>query len=55
VENLGKVATWADTIKSNSQKILDRVAKDRETLEAKVEVLREKVAVIAAMTHEGVG
>ena len=50
VENLGKVATWAETIKGSSQKILDRVAKDRETLQAKVELLREKVAEIAAIT-----
>lgn len=41
VESLGRVATWAETIKGNSQKILDRVAKDREGLQAQVEKLRD--------------
>jgi hypothetical protein len=53
VESLGKVATWAETIKGNSLKILDRVAKDREALQAQVEKLRESLADLGAVLADG--
>lgn len=49
VENLGKVATWAETIKGNSQKILDRIEKDREALLAQVETLRDSLRDLGAV------
>ena len=49
VESLGKVATWAETIKGNSEKILGRVAKDCQALEDQIEILRDKVGALAVL------
>lgn len=44
VGNLDQVATYAQTIQTNSTKILDRVRIDREALERQVEILHQVVA-----------
>lgn len=53
IENLAKVATWAETIKSSSQKILDRVAKDREVLQAQIEELRDSLQQLGTILGGG--
>ena len=40
-QNLASIGTYAETIKSSSQKILKRVANDRTALEKQVQLLRE--------------
>ena len=46
VQTLDQVRNWADTIKSSSDKILERVRIDREALEKQVGVLREAMGEI---------
>ena len=54
VQNLDQVRSWADTIKSNSDKILDRVRIDREGLEKQLGVLRDAmITVKQALQTEG--
>ncbi len=48
--NLDEVHKSADTIKSASEKILNRVRIDREALDKQVEVLRERVKDLRAMS-----
>ena len=42
VAELDEIRTWTDTIRSNGQKILDRIS--REKLEKQGELLTERVA-----------
>ena len=44
VKELDEIRTWTDTIRSNGQKILDRVRISREKLEKQGEILSERVA-----------
>ncbi len=44
VGNLAEVQTWAKTIKSNSEKILKRIDTDRDVLQAKLGVLKDRGA-----------
>ena len=44
VKDLDEIRTWTDTIRSNGQKILDRLRISREKLEKQGEVLTERVA-----------
>jgi hypothetical protein len=51
-QNLDQVRSWADTIRSNSEKILDRVRIDREALEKQVCVLRDAVGGVKQLLGE---
>jgi len=44
--SLEEIATWAGTIKNNSDRILDRVSKTRAAFEKQIEVLREKTELL---------
>jgi len=46
--NLGQITSWAETIRSNSGKIIDRVALDREALERQASILREMIDDLAS-------
>jgi hypothetical protein len=50
--NLDDVRKSAETIKSSSDRILDRVRIDREALEKQVEILREKVKDLKTLTAQ---
>ena len=41
---LGEITTWTETIRNNSDKILDHVRKARNSLERQIETLREKLS-----------
>jgi hypothetical protein len=50
--NLDEVRTWATTIQSNSEKILERIRKDREALEKQAAILREHAADLIQLVKE---
>jgi len=54
-KSLDQIHTWSDTIRSNSEKILDRVRKDREALEKQVCVLREAMTDVKQLLGETEG
>ena len=43
---LDDIETWANGIKSNSEKILKKIGSTRKSLEKQVEVLREQTAAV---------
>jgi hypothetical protein len=53
VQNFDQVRTWTDTIKSNSEKILERIRKDREGLEKQLGVLREAMNGVKQVLTDG--
>jgi hypothetical protein len=55
VQNLDQVRTSAETIKSSSEKILDRVRIDRKALDEQLVVLREAISGVKQSIGEGDG
>jgi len=53
VKELDEIRTWTDTIRSNGQKILDRLRISREKLEKQGEVLTERVADLKQAMAKG--
>jgi hypothetical protein len=53
VQNLDQVRTSAETIKSSSDKILERVRIDRKALDEQIVVLREAMELVKATLGEG--
>ena len=53
VKELDEIRTWTDTIRSNGQKILDRLRISREKLEKQGEVLTERVADLKEAMAKG--
>lgn len=53
VKELDEIRTWTDTIRSNGQKILDRLRISREKLEKQGEVLTERVADLKEAMTKG--
>ena len=53
VKELDEIRTWTDTIRSNGQKILDRLRISREKLEQQGEVLTERVADLKEAMKKG--
>lgn len=52
VERQGEIETWANTIKSNSEKILERLRISREKLQRQAETLTDHVAQLKAVTSK---
>jgi hypothetical protein len=53
VKELDEIRTWTDTIRSNGQKILDRLRISREKLEKQGEILTERVADLKEAMAKG--
>jgi hypothetical protein len=53
VKELDEIRTWTDTIRSNGQKILDRLRISREKLEKQDEILTERVADLKEAMAKG--
>ena len=53
VKELDEIRTWTETIRSNGQKILDRLRISREKLETQGEVLTERVADLKEAMKKG--
>ncbi|MFN0018725.1 MAG: hypothetical protein ACKVP0_10735 [Pirellulaceae bacterium] len=55
IEELDKIKTWTETIRENSDKIVDRLRKSREKLLADVSNLEDKLEDLKRLFNEAVG